>query len=775
VAVDGSGNVFVTGSSTGSGSFFDYATVAYSGAGVPLWTNRYNGPANGDDLVTTKYCLAIAPDGVVVAGYSDVAPLPGVTVNDFAVVKYLINLTISLPDITSQPQSVTLGCGDGPAVFSVTASGGPSLSYQWYLNGALLAGATASNHVVNLATPTTAGGYTVVITNAQGAVTSSVAVLTLTNQTLSVLAADAFSLNPGGTLVIPPSAFASNDVAGTCSGTPTELTFLTFSPTSANGGSLAWLPGGIPLWTNRYNGPGNGPDQVSAVAVDGSGNVFVTGSSTGSGGNSDYATVAYSGTGVALWTNRYNGPGNGDDVANAVAVDGSGNVFVTGYSTGSGSSLDYATVAYSGAGVPLWTNRYNGPGNGSDQAYAVAVDGSGNVFVIGSSGRGSSLDYATVAYSRVGVPLWTNRYHGPSNGNDYARAVAVDGSGNVFVIGDSPGSGSDYATVAYSGAGVPLWTNRYNGPANANDYARAVAVDGSGNVFVTGYSAGSGSGWDYATVAYSGAGVPLWTNRYNDPGNGADQTYAVAVDGGGNVFVTGSSTGSGGNSDYATVAYSGSGVPLWTNRYNGPANANDYARAVAVGGGGNVFVTGSSTGSGGNSDYATVGYSGTGLPLWTNRYNGPGNSDDQARAVAVDGSGNVFVTGDSTGSGSGWDYATICYSSGQVSYTPTNGFIGVDTFTYVMQDGYGLTYTGTVAVAVGVVANVITATPTPGGEVQLGYYGLPGQRYVLERTLNLTPPAWSPQQTNAAAANGALTFTYLPVGNSTFWRIRSAP
>ncbi|HNQ73235.1 MAG TPA: SBBP repeat-containing protein, partial [Verrucomicrobiota bacterium] len=237
----------------------------------------------------------------------------------------------------------------------------------------------------------------------------------------------------------------------------------------------------------------------------------------------------------------------------------------------------------------------------------------------------------------------------------------------------------------------------------------------------------------------------------------------------------GSSTGSGGNSDYATVAYSGSGVPLWTNRYNGPANANDYARAVAVGGGGNVFVTGSSTGSGGNSDYATVAYSGAGVPLWTNRYNGPGNSDDQARAVAVDGSGNVFVTGDSTGSGSGWDYATICYSSGQVSYTPTNGFIGVDTFTYVMQDGYGLTYTGTVAVAVGVVANVITATPTPGGEVQLGYYGLPGQRYVLERTLNLTPPAWSPQQTNAAAANGALTFTYLPVGNSTFWRIRSAP
>src|SRR6185369_14498454 len=248
-----------------------------------------------------------------------------------------------------------------------------------------------------------------------------------------------------------------------------------------------------PLWTNRYNGTENGFNRATAVAVDASGNVFVTGSSVGSGGYNDYAMIAYSGTGVPLWTNR------SIISASTVAVDGSGNVFVTGTSPGSGGDSDYTTIAYSGGGVPLWTNRYNGPANSFDQASfdratAVAVDGSRNVFVTGSSGYSvpfglGYFDYVTIAYSGGGVPLWTNRYNGPENGYDFPSALAVDASGNVVVTGYSYGNfDSDFATIAYSGAGVPLWTNRYNGPANHSDRASAVAVDASGNVFVTGSS-----------------------------------------------------------------------------------------------------------------------------------------------------------------------------------------------------------------------------------------------------------------------------------------------
>jgi hypothetical protein len=286
----------------------------------------------------------------------------------------------------------------------------------------------------------------------------------------------------------------------------------------------------VPLWTNRYNGPGNGEDFAFAVVVDGSNNVIVTGSSPDSGGNDDYATIKYSSAGVPIWTNRYNGSGNGNNEASALAVDGNGDVIVTGYSYGNGAELDYATIQYSSAGAPLWTNRYNEPGNYINCATAVAVDGSNNVIVTGYSSNGTNYDYTTIEYSSAGAPLWTNRYNGSGNGASVARALAVDGSNNVIVTGRSAASPNsyvfDYATVKYSSAGVPLWTNLYNGPGNGDDEAVAVAVDGSNNVIVTGYSMGSGGDYDFATVKYVCVPSPVMTGLQLTNG-----TFQLRVDG----------------------------------------------------------------------------------------------------------------------------------------------------------------------------------------------------------------------------------------------------
>jgi uncharacterized delta-60 repeat protein len=404
-------------------------------------------------------------------------------------------------------------------------------------------------------------------------------------------------------------------------------------------------------WVRRYNGPGNGSDQAYAMAIDNSGNIYVTGRSTGSGTSSDYATIKYNSSGDTVWVRRYNGPGNGSDVARALAVDNSGNVYVAGYSVGSGTFEDYATIKYNSSGDTLWVRRYNGPGNNEDWASAIAVDFSGNVFVTGTSAG----DYGTIKYNSNGDTVWVRRYNGPGNNSDQALAIAIDNSGNVYVTGQSiGGTNYDYATIKYNSSGDTVWVRRYNGPGNGEDQGNAIAVDNSGNVYVTGYSSGSGTSVDYATIKYNSSGDTVWVRRYNGPGNGSDVARALAVDNSGNVYVTGYSVGSGTSDDYVTIKYNSSGDTVWVRRYDG--NGVDWAASIAVDNSGYVYVTGISDG-----DYKTIKYNSSGDTVWLTSYNGPGNGSDYALAIAIDNSNNVYISGYSAGSGTGYDYATIKY------------------------------------------------------------------------------------------------------------------
>ena len=161
-----------------------------------------------------------------------------------------------------------------------------------------------------------------------------------------------------------------------------------WSPAAAGAGRPAGAPGSQ-LWVRLYNGPGNGFDAASSVVVSpGGSRVFVTGASQGTRSGPDYATVAYSAvTGARLWVQRYNGPGNGNDAASSVAVSpGGSRVFVTGESRGA-TTTGYLTVAYSAAtGARLWVQRYNGPGHGNDAAWSLVVSpGGSRVFVTGGS------------------------------------------------------------------------------------------------------------------------------------------------------------------------------------------------------------------------------------------------------------------------------------------------------------------------------------------------------------------------------------------------------
>jgi hypothetical protein len=111
---------------------------------------------------------------------------------------------------------------------------------------------------------------------------------------------------------------------------------------------------------------------------------------------------------------------------------------------------------------------------------------------------------------------------------------------------------------------TPAWVQRYNGPGNSYDAARALAVDGQGNAYVTGKSKSAASDTDYTTIKYSPDGQELWVASFTGPGQFADEAFALAVDGRGNVYVTGSSISVDTGYDFATVKYTQSGayVPL---------------------------------------------------------------------------------------------------------------------------------------------------------------------------------------------------------------------
>jgi DNA-binding beta-propeller fold protein YncE len=378
---------------------------------------------------------------------------------------------------------------------------------------------------------------------------------------------------------------------------------------------------GAQRWASRYSGPASHVDYANSVAVSPDGaTVYVTGTSQGATSGQDYTTLAYNAaTGAQLWARRYNGPANGDDSASKLAVSpGGATVFVTGLSQGA-SGFNYATVAYNAAtGARRWVRR--APANRDDRGSSLAVSpGGATVFVAGTSRGASNLDYATIAYNAAtGARRWASRYN--AHGADTASSVAVSpGGATVFVTGRSRGATSnfDYATIAYNAAtGARRWVSRYNGPKNADDWAVSVAAGPGGrSVFVTGTSLGRASGYDYATIAYNAAtGAPRWTRRYNGPVvDGGDFAASVKVSPAGTaVFVTGNS-GSGSESDpasdYATVGYNAvTGARLWASFYGGPAGQS-YASGLAVSPDGTkVFVTGGTAGDTLPWESATVAY-----------------------------------------------------------------------------------------------------------------------------------------------------------------------
>jgi uncharacterized delta-60 repeat protein len=338
-----------------------------------------------------------------------------------------------------------------------------------------------------------------------------------------------------------------------------------------------------------------------------------------------------------------------------------------------------------------WQARYTSGGTGNiiEQAKDVAIDASGNVYVCGTGkGATNTFDYVTIKYNSTGSQQWVSYFNGTGGGYDDCRAIAVDPSGNVIVTGWSFTSGGNYdaVTVKYNSAGVQQWAASYDGPGAQDDEGNDVCTDASGNIFVAG--AAYNTSTDFVTIAYNSAGTQIFTpKRYNNTG-GIDQGKKIAVDASGGIYITGQSESANGF-DIVTRKYNAAGTVLWTNAYNNAArNGDDFPKDMIINSSGDVFVTGYTQVTGTiDYDAVTLKIPNTGTAqTWIKTIAGTLGDQDQGNALTLDATGNVIITGRMYNTSTAQDMLTAKYDgSGNLLWQKTyNGAANN------LDEGYGV-------------------------------------------------------------------------------------
>ncbi len=408
-------------------------------------------------------------------------------------------------------------------------------------------------------------------------------------------------------------------------------------------------------WVRPYTGE-SAYDYAYAVTTDSQGNSYVTGESAGIyPASDDFLTIKYDPDGKVLWTVRYDGPGSDWDVGRSVVVDGSGNVFVAGQSTGVGSNDDFTVVKYDSNGNFLWDYRYSSPGTLSyDRAVHVSVDASGNAYASGSFYESPyGYDAVLVKLDPDGTEEWTYRLDSSGGGGplgDHGVKAVVAPDGNVRFLARF---GSDLSLTSITPAGVVDWEITYDSD------AADLSVDASSNSYVTGDSNDSGS-FDWTSLKVTAAGVIDWTDVYDGPASDFDVPYAISAGPSGEAYVTGLITGSASLRDLGIIKYDALGNREWVEIYDGPANDHDKGVDIAYHPDGGCAVTGIARNIGWTyDDIVTMKYDANGNREWLEMWDDGYGLTNEVEDLALDSNGNVFITGKDP-----YDYFTIKYRDG---------------------------------------------------------------------------------------------------------------
>lgn len=662
ILLTNNGDVVVTGRKN-DGSFDDLTTISYSANGVQLWIRNFNGSGNGNDRP-----VAMSTDltgNIYVTGESDTDP-------SFNTNYDMVTLKIGSTGLTQWSiyfgSAPGVGNTDSPKAIATDNSG------NVYVTGKTDVDASAQ---VN-------DDLILIKYDATG--------LELWNKTL---AGTAIAEDGGYAMVIDGQQ--NPIIAGKLENNIShpDAVLLKYD----NTGTL--------VFNKLYNGEGDFSENSFAIKTDQSGNVFIAGYTFNQGNNRDLMVKKYSGGGNLLKTFTYNGSKDDEDEASDMVLDATGNVYVTGYSKRTGESSDIITIKFNNNLDTSWIRFYNYSANESDKGIAITLDGLNNIFVTGSSDNNpsdtiDSDDIVTIKYDNNGFSQWINRYNGQANGDDKPAKIIIDLNGNAIVAGSTWNTTNyDFVTLLYNTAGAQQWAGIYNGIDNGNDKATALTADITGNIYVTGHGFFTGAFDDYVTIKYNQSGAQQWIRNFNGLGNDDDKAVGIAIDGNGNVFITGQSDQDPSallkDYDMVTVKYDNNGNFGWSANFAGTSGTDDIPDGMEIDVNGLVYVYGQIENGSAlqpDKDFGLISYFADGSLFFFSTYNGPVAGTDGINAMTTDGA-SVYVTGNSNGGVSQKDVATIKYNIPvgieETSKNSTSNFIGfpnpaIDFFTISNKD-----------------------------------------------------------------------------------------
>ncbi len=279
---------------------------------------------------------------------------------------------------------------------------------------------------------------------------------------------------------------------------------------------------GTIIWEKQYENANYNLSYGYDVAVDYQGYVYVAGRASYESGlfDDDFLIIKYDPSGNLIWAQDYDR--GGWEQASGIAVDSMGNIYVTGFSYIENTDRIILTLKYDPSGNLIWEKNYQIEGQRCE-ASDIKLDTSGNIYIAGWT-YSYGDDFLTIKYDPMGNVVWDKIYKGEIT--DKAQALAVDGQGNVYVTGFSikvsPDRSNNYTTVKYDASGNLMWIRTYDNGFYGG--ARGVTTDDNGNVYVTGYN---------DTLKYNASGTLQWSKSL--PGLFND----ISVDEDGDVYIGG--------------------------------------------------------------------------------------------------------------------------------------------------------------------------------------------------------------------------------------------